>query len=396
MAAVSLLSVGHYLYECDAVCIYISKTKGVKNMNEKMNYEDFKNELVDVVKEELADRGHNVNVQINTVEKMNESYEAMTVTPEGSNIGMNINITALGKAHENGTGFDEIVDRTVDMVENHLGNMPQIDVDTLTDYEQMKDKLAMEVVSAERNAELLSKVPHQEMEDMAVVYRFVLESGENGRATILITDTILDKMGVTPEQLHADALENAPEIRPAVIKGMSEVMMDMMGPEAAEMFGVDAFPENELMYVATVPDKMSGAGVIAYQEFMDQAAEKLGGDFFILPSSVHEILLVKDDGNADHRDLKAMVEEVNATQVAPEEKLTDNVYHYDSKEHVFELAEKFEARQQAKEKEADISSEKEEKGSVLGELKAKKDEVAKQPKKEVVERVAKSKGGEAL
>lgn len=98
-----------------------------------MNYEDFKNELVDVVKEELADRGHNVKVQINTVEKMNESYEAMTVTPEGSNIGMNINITALGKAHENGTGFDEIVDRTVDMVENHLGNMPQIDVETLTD-----------------------------------------------------------------------------------------------------------------------------------------------------------------------------------------------------------------------------------------------------------------------
>ena len=148
------------------------------------------------------------------------------------------------------------------------------------------------------------------------------------------------------------------------------------------------------MYVATVPDKISGAGVIAYQEFMDQAAEKLGGDFYILPSSIHEILLVKDDGNVDFKDLKAMVEEVNATQVAPEEKLTDSVYHYDSKDHIFELAEKFEARQQAKE--ADISSEKEEKGSVLGDLKAKKDEIAKQPKKETVEKVDKSKGGEAL
>jgi hypothetical protein len=63
---------------------------------------------------------------------------------------------------------------------------------------------------------------------------------------------------------------------------------------------------------------------------------------------------------------------------------------------VKELAEKFEARQNAKEKEADISSEKEEKGSVLGELKAKKDEVAKQPKKEAVEKATKSKGGEAL
>ena len=229
---------------------------------------------------------------------------------------------------------------------------------------------------------------------MAVVYRFVVESDEAGRATILVTNELLNKMGVTPEQLHADALENAPELRPAVIKGMSEVMVDMMGPGAAEMFGIDEFPQDEMMYVATVPDKISGAGVIAYQEFMDQAAERLGGDFYILPSSVHEVLLVKDDGNANFRDLKAMVEEVNATQVAPEEKLTDSVYHYDSKEHIFELAEKFEARQQAKE--AEISSEKEEKGSVLGDLKAKKDEVAKQPKKDAVENATKSKGGEAL
>ena len=117
-------------------------------------------------------------------------------------------------------------------------------------------------------------------------------------------------------------------------------------------------------------------------------------DFFILPSSIHEVLLVKDDGNVNFTELKNMVEEVNATQVAPEEKLTDSVYHYDSKEHIFELAEKFEARQQAKE--AEISSEKEEKGSVLGDLKAKKDEVAKQPKKDAVENATKSKGGEAL
>ena len=158
------------------------------------------------------------------------------------------------------------------------------------------------------------------------------------------------------------------------------------------MFGMDEMPQNEMMYVATVPDKISGAGVIAYQNFMDEAAERLGGDFFILPSSLHEVLLVRDDGEVNYRDLKAMVEEVNAMQVSPEEKLTDNVYHYDSKEHVFELAEKFEARQ--KEKEADISSEKEDKASVLGDLKAKKDEVAKQPKKEAVEKAVKAKGEE--
>ena len=359
-----------------------------------MNNEEFKNEFVEALKENLSEGGNDVDVKVSTVEKMNQSYEAITITPEGSNIGMNLNLEVFAEAYESGVPFDEIVEQVTNKVEAHLADMPTFDVQSLTDYEQMKDKLAMEVVAVDRNADLLAKVPHQEMEDMAVVYRFVMESDENGRASILVSNDLLDKMGVTPEQLHADALENAPELRPAVIKGMSEVMMDMMGEDAHEMFGIDEFPQDEMMYVATVPDKISGAGVIAYQEFMDQAAEKLGGDFYILPSSIHEVLLVKDDGAVNFNDLKSMVEDVNATQVAPEEKLTDSVYHYDSKEHIFELAEKFEARQQAKE--ADISSEKEEKGSVLGDLKAKKDEAAKQPKKDVVEKAAKSKGGEAL
>ena len=107
----------------------------------------------------------------------------------------------------------------------------------LNDYEQMKDKLVMEVVSAERNADLLAKVPHQEMEDMAVVYRFVMQSDDEGRATILVTNQLLERYGITPEELHADAMENAPELKPAVIKGMSEVMIEMMGPDAA-MFGI--------------------------------------------------------------------------------------------------------------------------------------------------------------
>ena len=359
-----------------------------------MNYEEFKNEFVDALQERLYEGGNEVSINVNAVEKMNVTYEAITITPVGSNIGMNLNLEVFAEAYENGVPFDEIVEQVTHKVEDHLSNMPTFDVQALTDYEQMKDKLSMEVVASDRNAELLTKVPHQEMEDMAVVYRFVMESDEAGRASILITNELIERMGVTPEQLHADALENAPEIRPAVIKGMNEVMIEMMGPDAAAMFGMDELPQDEKMFVATVPDKVAGAGVIAYQNFMDEAAERVGGDFFILPSSTHEVLLVKDDGEANFRDLKAMVEEVNATQVAPEEKLTDSVYHYDSKEHIFELAEKFEARQQAKE--AEISSEKEEKGSVLGDLKAKKDEVAQQPKKDAVEKTAKSKGGEAL
>ena len=358
-----------------------------------MDYENFKEQFVADVKDRLAEQGADVKVSVNEVNKLNESYEAITVTPEGSNIGVNMSIEKFYDAVQDGTPYDSVVDKAVETIGRGIEQRPDIDVAALTDYSQMKEKLAMEVVSAEANKEMLENVPHQNMEDMAVVYRFILSSDDEGRASVLVTNQILENMGVTPEQLHADAMENAPQIKPAEIKGMSEVMAEMMGIEQAEMMGiVPVDPKDEQMFVATVPDKVHGAGVLAYQDFMDQAAERVGGDFFILPSSIHEVLIVPDNGKMDLKDLENMVKEVNATQVAPADKLTDSVYHYDSKEKIFELGEKFVERQAQREEVA----EKEEKGSVLGELKAKKEEVAKTPKKETIDKGAKAKGGEAL
>ena len=134
-----------------------------------MNYEEFKNEFVDALQERLYERGNEVTISITNVENMNESYEAITVTPEGSNIGMNLNLAVFAEAYENGVDFDEIVEQVTHKIEDHLSNMETFDVQSLTDYEQMKDKISMEVVAADRNADLLAKVPHQEMEDMAVV-----------------------------------------------------------------------------------------------------------------------------------------------------------------------------------------------------------------------------------
>ena len=359
-----------------------------------MDYENFKEQFVEDVKEKLYEQGTEVDITVNTVNKLNESYEAMTVKPEGSNIGVNIGIDKFYGATQDDISYDDVVDKAVKAISDGFLNQPQIDVASLTDYDQMKEKLVMEVVSAETNKEMLENVPHQNIEDMAVVYRFVLNSDDEGRASILATNQMIENMGVTPEQLHADALENAPRIKPAEIKGMGEVLAEMMGVEQAEMMGLyPVRPEDEQIFVASVPDKVHGAGVLAYQDFMDQAAERAGGDFYILPSSIHEILIVPDNGKMGLSDLENMVKEVNATQVAPADKLTDNVYHYDSQAKIFELGEKFVARQAEREGQ-DID--KEEKGSVIGELKAKKEEVAKAPKKEAVEKAAKSKGGEAI
>ena len=309
-----------------------------------MNYETFKQEFAEDIKEKLYERGYDdIRIIFNNVEKTNQNYEAMSVVPEGSNVGVNFNIENAFANYEHTDDYAGVLASATMVIADGLDRAPAIDVSALMDYENMKEKLSVEVISADANADLLANVPHDRMEDLAVVYSFVMESSEDGRASILVTNNLMDRMGVSHEQLRADALENSPEIRPVVIMGMNEVMKEMIGPEVYEMFGIPDDAE-ETMYVATVPDKNSGAGVIAYQDFMDQAAERVGGDFFVLPSSINEILLVPDNGDMTADALRDMVKDVNAKEVSPEERLSDNVYHYDSKDHVFELAEKFEAR----------------------------------------------------
>lgn len=343
-----------------------------------MDYERFKEGFQDALKAELAVRGADVELTARRVDKMNESYDAIAVRPTDSSIGVNISVEKAFAAYENGTPIPENAEHFADAVEKGFRESPQVDLESISDYEQMKSKLSMEVVSAEKNAELLESIPHERMEDMAVVYRFVLDQTDSGNGTILVTNQLLDQYGITKELLRADAMENAPEIRPSEIRGMSEVMSELapgMIPEVA--------PEDEQMFVATVPNKIHGAGVIAYPNFMEDAVQKMGGDFFVLPSSIHEVLLVKDNGQVAAKELENMVKEVNATQVEPADQLTDHVYHYDSQNHIFELADKYEERQCEAEHDAA------DKDSVLGDLKEKKQEIAKKdPTKDAATKAA--------
>ena len=364
--------------------------KGMENMD----YESFKKEFTEDIKEKLYEMGYgDVDIKINNIKKVNRDYEAMNVVPEGGVMGVSFNLEEIFTKFEQSGDYDSVLKNTTSFVANGIDTAPKTDIDNLLNYEEMKNKLSIEVISAEANKELLLNIPHDRIEDLAAVYRFVLKSESTGKASILVSNEMMQKMGITHEQLKNDALYNAPIIRPAVIKGMNEVIKELMGKEAYELANGTGNVE-ESVYVATVPDKDSGAGVLSYQNFMDQAAERVGGDFFILPSSIHEILIVKDDGEMKAELLRNMVQQINRTELMPEDKLSDNVYHYDSKEHIFELAEKFEARQ--KERTAGIEMKAHGRDSVIKDMKSKQKEVSKMPIKSAPVKAAKSKGREAL
>lgn len=199
-------------------------------------------------------------------------------------------------------------------------------------YEEVKDSIGVSLIGVRGNEEMLAQVPNVIVADMAVVFRL-----NNDEGSKLVTNDDLGKWGVDAESFSRDAMQSAPHSQPATIVRME----DMLGvPEEFRN------PDDPVLHVATNRDGFLGAGVISYPGFMDEAAEKLGGDFFILPSSVHEVILLKGDEptTPSISELKQMVTDINASEVSEADKLTDNVYHYDSREKVFEPAEQFAER----------------------------------------------------
>lgn len=335
-----------------------------------MDFKEFVNKLEQDLKDAMADISPGATVDVRSVEKLQEgSYTGITISPAGGNVGMNLNANQLFDQMQDGQSYEGVLAVAVSTAERGLHDMLAVDVSELMNYEAAKKYLCFDVVGSDRNADMLEKVPHTDKENISMVYRLQLDSTENGAATVLITNAMMEQFGVTKEQLHADAMENAQEIRPADFRTMAAVMAEMMGmPE--EMMADMAPP----MYVATNQDKVQGAAVMFYPDFMDQAAKELGGDIFILPSSVHEVLILPDDGNMNAQELKEMVTSINASEVSPEDRLTDSVYHYDAQERIFELGEKFEERQ------AEKMAAKEERSSVLKDLQDKKQDMDLKPK----------------
>lgn len=232
------------------------------------------------------------------------------------------------------------------------GSGIQIDTEALLNYESVKDKLVCRLVNAERNAESLANMPHTMICDLAVTYCVYLGKKDGNIGAVPITNDLMKRYGVSVEELHRDALKSMDVVLPAAFKSMTDVMVEMMLPNlvrggvdevTAEKMIRSQFPDRMgvEMYVLTNKERYRGAAALLSDKAMREVVESIGSDFFILPSSVHEVIIIKPDGDASKEcfdSLRQMVCEVNGSCVADNEVLSDNVYVYDAGSHKLRLA----------------------------------------------------------
>ena len=175
-----------------------------------MEFNEFREKVKVALPDFLTDDLRNAEIKDTAVNKLQgESYSGISITPEGSRVGVSINLEDAFLDYQTGSQFTAVMNRLADTIVGTLGERNQFDLGFLADYSAVKNMLTVEVVGKDQNAEMLQSVPHQEMEDLAAVYRIDLGVTENGNASVLITNEMLRNYGLTPDHLHQDALDAA-------------------------------------------------------------------------------------------------------------------------------------------------------------------------------------------
>ena len=114
-----------------------------------MDFENFKEKFMEDIKERLEDAGIDAKITTNTVKKLNESYEAVTITPNDSNLGMNLPVEKFFEAYDDGRPYDEVIDKAMEVIENGINERPDFNIDDLTDH---KTRLQEEMQAEHRDS----------------------------------------------------------------------------------------------------------------------------------------------------------------------------------------------------------------------------------------------------
>lgn len=212
------------------------------------------------------------------------------------------------------------------------------DVNALLDYNSVKDFLFMNVINAETNKEELSMEPHTVIGDLAIVYRVMIKTTDDQFCSARVTNEMLDHYGIDVSQLHNDALISSPNMMKPEIIPLETLLMGVPEQEAWQN-------EDRHFVVLTNEHRTDGAATIFYSGVLNNLAEKLGHDLYIVPSSTDECLALCDSPTLNINRLKEMLLLMNGPNFMDQDKkLSDILYHYDKDNHVLEKSDDYEKR----------------------------------------------------
>lgn len=315
-----------------------------------VSYNEFKELIKDNILDYLPEEYADANVSVRDIVKNNETLSGLIVQKSGETVTPTIYLDSIYESYSSGNeNLTDIFERISSLRMEHdkpnlaaiLENTPFSNMDDITDFNKVESSIRASLVGVEQNQDLLDKRPFTMRTGLATIYRIQL----NSEMSMPVTNELLDKWNISVSDLDNLALENTFRNNPTKIEDMLSVLANMQGVPREELEAI--VPAKNQMIVLRNEDGLQGAIGVFDVSTMEKALQTYG-DMYILPSSIHEMLLVpvKNSLNGDITvdTLEQMVREVNETQVSPQERLSNEVYAY-SKDG-FQLARDYEKTHQ--------------------------------------------------
>ncbi len=271
-----------------------------------MNYTEFMNAMLCEIRGQVDAQ---VRTELYTVTKNNGTRRTgILFKQEDSNLAPTIYLEEFYQKYLKGQQVPDLAD-SICSIYQEIRVKKTCDCQNLFDFNHVKEHIVYKLIRRDANEELLKQIPYEPFLDLAVVYYIQIDNTRFGSAAIQIRNEHLRYWRVEKEEIRRLAEKNTPRIYPAQIQKIVR-----------------------FMYVATNEQCSLGAAVMRYPDFREKVRGMIRGDFYILPSSIHEVILVPESFGLEPERMAEMVKEINQTGVAPEEVLSDSVYYSDGEE----------------------------------------------------------------
>lgn len=302
----------------------------------KLTFDEFKETVKNEVKEFLPENFHTADIKLKVFEKNNNVRLTGLIIESACNMSPTIYIDNFYKKYQDGTDINIIL-QEIAKIRMEYDVTDDFDVTTVTEFNKCRNKIMPRLIGAEENSEILKVRPHIRIEDLAVTFCIDLGENKDGLMSVPVQFELMETWNVTADQLYEIALENLTKADIGVFTPMREILFAGMLSELKEICHGDEeearrkldqmIPDNNL-WVLTNKRRVNGANMLLDRSVMEDVIKEVGTDFFILPSSIHECIILPTDSGMDSQQLEAMVCEVNETQVEKEERLSNSVYRY--------------------------------------------------------------------
>ncbi len=292
------------------------------------------NEFKDLMHEEVGNRlGEEYIFRASDVTKNNGIvHTGISFAKKGANVCPTVYLESFYEEMRKGKRIECIADELADLFSADTPSF-EPDPNDFDDYSKIKDRIYCKVVNYSMNSEIIKDCPCVKVLDLCVLFYVLVEYSKDGSGSILIKNELFDMWKVSKSELYDTALKNTERMFEVRLFNINEVLMELLSERYVPGSAIYESAMEDLkassqapMYVLTNRDRFYGATGILYTQKLSEFAKEMDTDLYIIPCSIHELILVPAYDEADPSYLIDMVREVNATEVRPSEVLSDNIY----------------------------------------------------------------------